>query len=134
MKVLLPIFLGLFLSVSSFAAPTPVEIKTQTGQIEAKGDRYYSYNFGSQWINFSRWVDFTLRNTGTDPVQLRGVFIMGSSYWAQSDCPPMLAPGQVCLTRVEFRPWFEGSHHGRLRFAFINDSIYIDLYGWGIRR
>ncbi|KHD89575.1 MAG: hypothetical protein OM95_02240 [Bdellovibrio sp. ArHS] len=132
MKMLLPLFLSLFLTLPAVASPS-LEIKTQQGQLETKANRYYSYNFGSQWLHFSRCVDFTLRNTGSQPVQLRGVFIMGSSFWAQSNCPPWLAPGQVCLTRVEFRPWFEGSHHGRLRFAFIEDSIYVELFGWGVR-
>ncbi|MEK2645778.1 hypothetical protein [Bdellovibrio sp. BCCA] len=133
MKLLMSILLGFFLSHPCFAKSDAVEISVSPSSLSSQSGRYYYYNFGNVRLNFSEWADITLRNTGVEPLNIRGVFIMGSGYWAWSNCPNFLIPGQTCLTRVEFRPWYEGYFTGRLRFAFWDDSIYVDLYGWGVR-
>lgn len=133
MKLVLSIFIGIFLAFPTFAKSGSVELTVNPATLETQSSRYYYYNFGNVRVNWSEWADIYLRNTGVEPLNVRGVFIMGSAYWAWSNCPNLLYPGQSCLTRVEFRPWHEGSFTGRLRFAFPYDSIYVDLYGWGVR-
>jgi len=132
MRFLLGLLLTAFIALPAGAKPS-LEVTLGDKPLKTQYDRYYYYNFGSVPVNFSRYADFTLRNVGNQPVYLRGVFIIGSAFWAWSNCPPYLFPGQACLTRVEFRPWHEGSFNGRLRFAFPTDNIYIDLFGWATR-
>lgn len=133
MKLLLSIFLGILLYVPGFAAKAPLELSFTADSVNNHSTQYYSYNFGGVRVNWSQYADFYLRNSGNLPLRVRGVYITGSSYWAWSNCPRDLYPGQRCLTRVEFRPWSEGSFYGRLRFAFPDGNIYIDLFGWGVR-
>lgn len=133
MKLLLGFIFGIFISLPSFAAKSTLEISLNTQSAQDLATQYYSYNFGSVRVNWSQYADFYLRNNGTSPVQMRGVYITGISFWAWSNCPRVLLPGQRCLARVEFRPWSEGSYFGRLRFAYLGGNIYINLYGWGVR-
>lgn len=133
MKHLLSIFLGLTICLPMNATAQILELKTPSAALTVKSSRHYSYNFGQVPINWHRWAEIRLRNNGPDPLIIRGVFITGSTYFSWSDCPPFLAQGQSCNTHVEFRPWREGFFPGRLRFAFSSESIYVDLFGWGVR-
>ena len=111
-----------------------VNIEISSDALSAQRNQYYSYNFGSVRVRFSEWADFYLRNNGSGPLYVQGVYLQsGSAYRAWSNCPAYLYPGRSCLTRVEFTPWHEGYETGRLRFALGNGNIYIDLTGWGSR-
>lgn len=133
MKLLLSIIFGLIISMTAFATNNSLELSYNSEEIHPQTTKYYSYNFGSVLVNWSRYADFYLKNNGRSHLNIHGIYILGNSYWAWSNCPRDLAPGQRCLTRVEFRPWFEGFFTGRLRFALPSDNIIIDLYGWGVR-
>lgn len=132
MKYLLSIFLTLFYS-QGFAKSSPsVELTTsESKNMHAVANRYF-YSFGNQSIHYSQWTYFTLRNNGAEPLYIRGVFIIGSAFDAWTNCPINLPPQRSCLTRVEFRPWYVGFFSGQLRFAYTNDSTYVDLSGWGV--
>lgn len=133
MKRLMCMVLAAFLSVPAWAQNEPAEVTVNPNTIETQSRDYYYYNFGSVRVNWSRYADIYLRNTGHEPLHVRGVFISGSAFWAWSYCPNVLYPGQSCLTRVEFRPWYEGYFSGALRYQFPHGSIWVDLYGWGTR-
>lgn len=133
MKFLLSIFLGIYLSSAAFAKLPDIDIHTfDSKKMEVHRDRYYYYNFGNERVNSSQWAYFSLRNSGSTPVNIRGVFIWGIAFNAWTNCPHWLRPGERCLTTVEFRPWNVGYFSGRLRFAFPQDSIYVELSGWGV--
>lgn len=133
MKLLLSIFLaaGLYGPLNVNAAP--MEITVTPATIETQNHQRYYYNFGSVRVNWSQYADIYLRNTGHEPLYIRGVYISGAAFWAWSQCPNYLYPGQSCLNRVEFRPWSEGYFSGTLRFALSNGNLMVDLYGWGVR-
>lgn len=132
MKHLLSIFLGLWISLPFTSKAQVLELKNPSPALTLKSSRHYSYNFGQVPVNWSRWTEIRLRNNGPGPLIIRGVFVTGSAYFAWSDCPAYLGQGQICNTQVEFRPWHNGYFPGRLRFAFPNESIYVDLVGWGV--
>ncbi|WP_415063874.1 hypothetical protein [Bdellovibrio sp.] len=133
MKILLSIFLVILFCFPNHGAAAPMEISTSSDHLKTQYDKYYYYDFGNVRVNWSEYADIYLKNTGSHPLHLRGVFIQGSAFWAWSNCPTWLSPGQRCLARVEFRPWTNGYFSGRLRFAFPDGNIYVDLYGWGDR-
>ena len=133
MKTLLSIILTMAIQWPALSLATPVELRVNPATIEAQSNRYYYYNFGSVRLNWSQYADLYLRNTGTEPLQIRAIYISGATFWAWSQCPEYLAPGQACLTRVEFHPWYEGYFSGSLRFKFPDGNIIVDLYGWGVR-
>lgn len=136
MKFLTSFLMGalLLLNPTTFAAQEPMNLEISSDAISTQGNRYYSYNFGSVRVRFSEWADFYLRNNGNGPLNVQGVFLQsGTAYRAWTSCPAYLYPGQQCLTRVEFSPWYEGYETGRLRFKFSGGNIYIDLSGWGSR-
>lgn len=133
MKRLISIILTTFLCGAAGAQTEPAEVTVNPRNIEAQSRDYYYYNFGNVRVNWSRYADIYLRNTGYEPLYIRGVFIAGTAFWAWSYCPKVLYPGQSCLTRVEFRPWYEGAFSGTLRYQFPHGSIWVDLYGWGTR-
>jgi hypothetical protein len=111
---------------------SPMQITVgKMGPIESRN--YYTYNFGNVQVNYSAYQYFYLRNIGNYPITLYGVYISGTSYWARTNCPPVLNPGFSCTTQVEFRPWYEGYFPGRLRFQLNTGSEIVDLYGWGVR-
>lgn len=136
MKFLSSFLMGalLLLSPTTFAANEAMNLEISSDAISTQGNRYYSYNFGQVRVHYSSWADFYLRNNGNGPLYVQGIYLQsGSAYRAWSDCPAYLYPGQQCLTRVEFRPWYEGYETGRLRFKFAEGNIYVDLSGWGTR-
>nr|BFD59917.1 hypothetical protein CKG001_20240 [Bdellovibrio sp. CKG001]BFD63324.1 hypothetical protein BdHM001_20050 [Bdellovibrio sp. HM001] len=133
MRNLLSIILTMTLQLPVLALASPVELRVSPTTIEAQSSRYYYYNFGSVRVNWSQYADLYLRNTGQEPLQIRGIYITGAAFWAWSQCPEFLFPGQSCRTRVEFRPWHEGYFSGALRFKFPDGNIIVDLYGWGVR-
>lgn len=135
MKLLILLTFGIFLNLPALAdvSRNPFEISIAPDAIQEQHNRYYSYNFGTVRVNWSQYADFVLRNTGSSVLHIRGVYISGTSYWAWTNCPRYLRPGQRCLARVEFRPWSEGYYTGRLRFALSYGNIFVDLYGWGSR-
>lgn len=133
MPVLLSFFFGLFFQLPGHATPNSREFSITAKSLQEQSNQRYSYNFGSVRLYWSQYADFYLRNTDSQALPLRGVFITGSSYRAWSDCPRTLSPGKRCLTRVEFRPWTEGYFTGRLRFAFPDENIYVELFGWGLK-
>ena len=140
MKFLSSFLIGalLILSPSTFAATeaatAAMNFEISSDALTTQGNRYYSYNFGNVRVDYSQWADFYLRNNGNGPLYVQGVYLQsGRAYRAWSDCPAYLYPGQQCLTRVEFRPWYEGYETGRLRFKFANGNIYVDLSGWATR-
>ncbi|XGC79590.1 hypothetical protein ACES2L_09655 [Bdellovibrio bacteriovorus] len=133
MKLLIGILLVVTLHSLAQAKPA-VQLSINPEQISAKADKFYYYNFGHVPVNFRERADIYLRNTGDENLEVKGIYILGSAYWAWSNCPNRLGPNQVCRTTVEFRPWHDGYFAGRLRFAFPVDNIYVDLYGWGRRR
>ncbi|MNL45150.1 hypothetical protein D3C87_1677700 [compost metagenome] len=136
MKLISSLLLGalLIFSPASFAKKSPLNLEISSDVLSSKGNRYYSYNFGQVRVNWSEWADFYLRNTGNGPLYVQGVYISGSSaFRSWSNCPAYLYPGQSCLTRVEFSPWYEGYDTARLRFALSGGNIYVDLGGWGVR-
>lgn len=133
MKHLSRILAFLFLLPPVLAKAQFLEVAVAPDFLEIQADQNYYYNFGHAALNTTRWTDIILRNKGPGPLIVRGVFVAGVGFWAWSDCPPYLGQGQWCRTQVEFRPLYEGYFSGRLRFAFTNDNIYIDLHGWGTR-
>ncbi|UXR63282.1 hypothetical protein EZJ49_09350 [Bdellovibrio bacteriovorus] len=133
MKILLSIILTMILQMPVFALASPVELTVNATTIEAQSSKRYYYNLGSVRVNWSQYADLYLRSTGRNPVQVLGVYISGAAFWAWSQCPNYLLPGQSCLTRVEFRPWHDGYFSGALRFKFPDGNIFVDLYGWGVR-
>jgi hypothetical protein len=140
MKFLSSFLMGalLLLSPTTFAATETstgaMNLEISSDAISTQGNRYYSYNFGNVRVRYSQWADFYLRNTGNGPLYVQGIYLQsGTAYRAWSECPAYLYPGQQCLTRVEFSPWYEGYETGRLRFQFAGGNIYIDLSGWGSR-
>lgn len=133
MKTLTQLLFGILISFPALAHSSSLEITKNSDSIQSQGNQYYRYDFGLVRVNWSQYADFSLRNTGSTPLPIRGIFISGSRFWAWSNCPAVLSVGQRCWTRVEFRPWWEGSYYGRLRFAFPDGNIFIDLYGWGTR-
>ncbi|WII71652.1 hypothetical protein QJS83_14380 [Bdellovibrio sp. 22V] len=143
MRTFLAFFLGTFLSLTSdvyakdasppLAPTSPLQISVNNETLKEESNQYYYINFGSVRVHWSRYENVILRNTGAYPVEIRGVFITGSAFYAWSNCPRWLQPRETCATRVEFRPWYDGHFAGRLRFAFSYDNIYVDLYGWGVR-
>lgn len=132
MKLLFIFILEVFFTFPALAAPA-LELSVNPQKIETHSNKYYYYNFGNVRVNWSEWTDIYLRNTGPQPLSVRGIFVTGSAFWAWSNCPNWLAPGQSCVTRVEFRPWHEGSFSGRLRYSLGDGNIYVDLFGWGTR-
>lgn len=137
MKILSSFLMGAFLLLTpaTFAATdSGLSLEISSDALSTQNNRYYYYNFGQVRVHFSEWADFYLRNTGNAPLYIQGVYMQsGSAYRAWSSCPAYLYPGQQCLARVEFRPWYEGYETGRLRFKFSGGNIYVDLSGWGSR-
>ncbi|MFS4461181.1 hypothetical protein [Bdellovibrio sp. HCB2-146] len=136
MKLISSLLLGalLIFSSASFAKKSPMNLEISSDVLSSQGNKYYSYHFGQVRVNWSEWADLYLRNTGNGPLYVQGVYLHGSSaFRAWSNCPAYLYPGQSCLTRVEFRPWYEGYDTARLRFALADGNIYVDLGGWGVR-
>lgn len=144
MRILPRLLLASLMTFASagMAATTPTQanndkrlnIEISSDALSAQRNQYYSYSFGSVRIRFSEWADFSLRNNGSGPLYIQGVYLQsGSAYRAWSNCPAYLYPGRTCVTRVEFTPWHEGYETGRLRIAHGNGNIYIDLSGWGNR-
>lgn len=133
MKLLASLVLGALLSVQSlsFAETKSTEISIKADSLSAQYNQYYYYNFGQVRVNWSEWADFWLRNTGNGPLYIHSVYVYGTAFRSWSNCPVYLYPGQSCLTRVEFRPWYRGYETGRLRFQFSNGNIFVDLSGWG---
>ena len=130
MKLITTALLGLLISLSSFAADSKnLEITVNENQIEAAANQYYSYDFGQVFINSSSFANFNIRNTGSGVLAIHGIYIGGATFTAWSNCPAYLNPGQACGARVEFRPWYDGYHRGRLEFRFAQDSIFVDLFG-----
>lgn len=134
MKMLIAISVLIFglLPTSSFAKQS-YQLSVNNQNLKAKADKYYYYNFGHVKVNFRERLNLSLKNTGDEDLNIRAIYISGNSYWAYSNCPNMLPPNQVCYTWVDFKPWHEGFFSGRLRFAFTEDNIVVDLSGWGIR-
>ena len=119
---------------TSFAATEPLTIDVSSSSASTQGNRYYTYNFGQVTINYSEWADFYLRNNGSAPLYVQGVYLQsGIAYRAWSSCPAYLYSGQQCLIQVEFRPWSTGYETGRLRIQLSTGNIYIDMSGYGSR-
>ena len=134
MKLLVTLILSLSFSLTVPAKNNaPLELSVSADSLSNRSTERWTYNFGSVLINTSRFADFYLKNIGSTPLKIRGIYLSGGAFWAQSNCPEFLQPNHRCITRVEFRPWSEGSFYGRLRYVLVNKVIYIDLYGWGVR-
>lgn len=137
MKFLFTALLSALISFSVHSAhalsrdTNTVELAIDHNHIQTLANKYYYYNFGNVRVHTSQWADIYLRNTGSDYLNVQGVFVTGNAFWAWSNCPNYLAPGASCLARVEFQPWYEGSFNGRLRFKFPGGNVYVDLYGYG---
>ena len=93
--------------------------------------KYYYYNFGSVTVHYRESADFVFRNRSSRSVYFNNITISGSAYRAYSGCPYRLNPGNSCVTRVDFVPWYEGYHYGRLGFWYNGGNIIIDLQGYG---
>ncbi|KYG68230.1 hypothetical protein AZI87_02950 [Bdellovibrio bacteriovorus] len=127
MKLLL--FASLIFSSVMASANDVTALTVEPGKQQ---DQYYSYNFGSTWVNSRMYADFSL-TAGDQQVDLQGISIRGQAYDATSNCPKVLPPRQTCWTRVFFWPQFEGHYYGDLMFYLKNSTIYIRLYGWAHR-
>jgi hypothetical protein len=139
MKLLVSLFLASLVSLSALASepkkattakPTEIVI---TNEAQAQNSQYYSYNFGSIGVNWRISADFVVRNNSSYTLYFNNITISGSSYRAYSGCPYQLYPGQSCVTRVDFQPWYVGYQYGRLGFWFSHGSIIVDLTGYGTR-
>lgn len=107
---------------------------TSSLSIEPLGqDQYLNYNFGRQFVNSRRYVDFTLTAKGPDATVIKEITIGGSGFSADTDCPNVLSPGKSCITRVYFWPPFEGDYWGNLNFYLNDGNIYVRLLGQAVR-
>jgi len=104
-----------------------------TDSLQTQRTQYYYYNFGTVGLNWRESQDFVVRNRSSHSIYFNNITISGSAYSSYSGCPYRLYPGQSCATRVDFIPWFEGYHYGRLGFWLNSGSIIIDLQGYGRR-
>lgn len=106
----------------------------ETLQIETLGeDQYLSYNFGHQFLNSRRYVDYTLTAMGPAPTEIRRINISGMHYDAATNCPKILEAGKKCTLRAYYWPTTEGHHWGNLDVYLNDGNIYIRLFGIGVR-
>ncbi|MNJ94762.1 hypothetical protein D3C87_124640 [compost metagenome] len=142
MKIFLTLALASIIALPAWSSssPTMPDPTTPQDQLEVtisdspatEGHRRYTYNFGNVRVNWSQWAYINLRNTGYSTIRVYHVNIYGSGFSGWSSCPYYLHGGQVCSTRVEFRPWSRGYYSGRLDYILSSGNIYVDLYGWGV--
>ena len=93
-------------------------------------DQYLTYNYGMTQVGWDQPAAFYLTNNGTTAMTVTQIDISGFSYWAQSNCPSVMNPGDRCIAQVDFRPTNRGFFPGRLTFETTGGNIYIDLSGW----
>jgi|GEM_PF-1035506 hypothetical protein len=111
-------------------ATQPIELVV-TDDPRSLDSKYYYYNFGSVTVHYRESADFVFRNRSSSSVYFNNITVSGSAYRAYSGCPYRLSPGSSCVTRVDFVPWYEGYHYGRLGFWYNGGNIIIDLQGYG---
>jgi hypothetical protein len=124
------IVVGLLLSLIPLASFAQAQAEVE--MIQPAGDQYYNYNFGSTFVNSTKYVDFTVTSTGDEPLQLKELGIAGAAFNAYTNCPDSLPPGQKCTVRARFWPSDKRSYTGRLYLIFAHGRSIINLYGRGI--
>lgn len=89
----------------------------------------YSYNFGTVWVNSRAVANYTLRNTGTTPLNYRSAYIYGADFSANHSCERGIFPNEVCSFSIYYWPMFEGMASGQFVLSFFEEDVVIDLWG-----
>lgn len=115
------------------ASSSNVEISDVTPASARTVDRY-GYNFGLVVIGTTKYVTYTLTNTGTTPLTFERAIINGARFDAYHSCDISLQPNQKCRFEISFNPLFVGVQSGQFVLSFIeNLDIVVDLWGNGSR-
>jgi len=91
-------------------------------------------DFGTQPLgDLSSPLTVSLSNTGTAPLGLRSVTIVGD-FAQTNDCGLFLDPGESCTLSVRFAPTVSGTHNGSMQIdtSAENGLLSVDLNGIGI--
>lgn len=127
MKVLITLF-TLFASTVLLANEN--NLKIEIG--ENKGTEYHSYYFGVNRVHMITSVAYRVTNTGPTPINVISMRMLGTNYGAVTNCRTLM-PNERCLFRIDYRPFFEGYHTGRLILSFDqNSTIQVDVSGQAI--
>lgn len=134
-KIILSIAM-LLAPVLTFAqSESQVSVDAPGLTVEAKpqltlGDKYYTYEFGFQYLYSTSYMDLTLTASGNVPTEIYAINWTGSSYDVYSNCPTILPPGRQCTTRVVFHPRWVGHHYSDVIFRLNSGNIIVRYHGW----
>ncbi|TDW98832.1 choice-of-anchor D domain-containing protein [Kribbella sp. VKM Ac-2566] len=98
------------------------------------------YDYGKVRYNVASSAPFTVKNTGTDPVQITGITVANELIeWRQDpaaphDCPSTLAPAASCTVSVRFMPQTPGPKSTTLTIQDTTASgrHIVTLTGYGV--
>lgn len=99
----------------------------------AIADNTGSYNFGSQNLNTSTPVTFTIENTGDRELKLSSsprVTLTGSGYTLVNDAPSSIPPGGSAAFTVSFNPQTCGTLNGSI--SIVNDDANENPYNFNL--
>ena len=99
----------------------------------AIADNTGSYNFGSQGLNTSTPVIFTIKNSGDRELKLSSsprVSLAGAAYTLVSDAPGSIPPGDSATFTVSFNPQTCGTLSGSISIA--NDDANENPYNFNL--
>lgn len=106
-----------------------IDIQIGSYDIQPLETKYYSYNFGTVWLNSLNYVRYTVKNTGDIPLEFKKASISGAGYDAYHTCSRGLQVGEKCSFEIQFRPYWEGMHSGRFVLSFSEDvNLVVDTY------
>ncbi len=95
-----------------------------------------SLDFGSVGVNTTAFQSLTLSSTGTAPVTVSTVGVLGKGFSASGGgFPVTLNPGQTTTLSVQFEPTIAGTATGSLIFASnssTGSSTFVSLSGIGV--
>jgi N-acetylneuraminic acid mutarotase len=99
----------------------------------AIADNTGSYNFGSQGLNASTPVIFTIQNRGDRELKLSSsprVTLTGAAYTLVSDAPGSIPPGDSATFTVSFNPQTCGTLNGSV--SIVNDDANENPYNFSL--
>lgn len=127
----------LLLISSTVFANEEIQVRSQNIEVELSDnkevDRLF-LNFGTIPMGSFRAQNFTITNTGNQPLYFRTARISGPGYYARHNCAGVLPQRGRCNFTIEFSPYYEGWYSGQFMMSFDPGyTVIVDLQGEAYR-
>lgn len=128
-KIILSMFAAFCVTMTAQATKSLQVTPTGTSSEQVQALDYGSYYFGRVAVNTRSVVNYTVTNTGTEPLDYTGAYMFGMYFDAYHNCYGTLQPRQQCSFQIAYWPAFEGYHTGDFNLDFRQDSVRIHVWG-----